>query len=121
MDVNETSRPCTRAKNATSHPGDIVLQAQGKRRSKAEKAADDKLLKDALAEKEQARNKGIARLAEMEMEMEMEANQAVAKKLTPVRPRPRVKSKKGGPTSMEAVPAKDGSMETEVMYCSILQ
>jgi len=45
MDVSETSRPHTRAKNATTHPGDIVLQAQGKRCSKVEKAADDKLLR----------------------------------------------------------------------------
>ena len=86
MDVNETSQPHTRAKNATTHPGDIVLQAQGKQCSKAKKAADDKLLRDALAEKEQARKKGIAHLAEMEMEME--AKQTVVQKLTPLRPHP---------------------------------
>jgi len=86
MDVSETSRPHTRAKNATTHPGDIVLQAQGKRRSKVEKAADDKLLRDAQVEEEQARKEGIARLADMEMEME--ARQAVVKNLAPVHPRP---------------------------------
>ncbi|KAI6094081.1 hypothetical protein EDD16DRAFT_1792215 [Pisolithus croceorrhizus] len=96
MDANETSRPRTRAKNATTHPGDIVLQAQGKRRSKAEKAADDKLLKDSLAVKEKARKEGIARLAEMELELE--AKQAATKKLAPVRPRPRIKSKGAVPT-----------------------
>jgi len=61
MDVDKTSRPRTRAKNATSHPGEIVLQAGGKGRTKAEKAAEDKLLRDAQAEKEQAKKKGIAR------------------------------------------------------------
>ena len=86
MDVSETSRPHTRAKNATTHPGDIVLQAQGKRHSKAEKVADDKLLRDAQVEEEQARKEGIARLADMEMEME--ARQAVVKNLAPVHPRP---------------------------------
>jgi len=67
MDISETSRPCTRAKNAFTHPGDIVLQAQGKQCSKAKKAADDKLLRDTLSEKEQARREGITHLADMEM------------------------------------------------------
>jgi len=118
MDVSETSQPCTRAKNAFTHPGDIVLQAQGKRHSKAKKAADDKLLRDALSEKEQARREGITCLADMEMEME--AKQAVVKKLAPVHPRPRVKSKNVGPTSMEVTSAKNGTMETEVTCCFIL-
>ena len=118
MDISDTSRPRTRAKNATSHPGEIVLQARGKRRTKAEKAADDKLLRDALAEKEQARKEGIARLADMEVEME--AEQAVVKKSVPVRPRSRVKSKNAGPTSMEVASAKDRTTETEVMHCFIL-
>ncbi|KAI6013682.1 hypothetical protein PISMIDRAFT_23852 [Pisolithus microcarpus 441] len=81
MENSETSRPRTCAKNATTHPGDIVLLAQGKQRSKAEKAADDKQLKDTLAAKEQARMRGIAHLADMEMEME--AKQATRKKLAP--------------------------------------
>ena len=118
MDISDTSRPRTWAKNATSHPGEIVLQAGGKRRTKAEKAADDKLLRDALAEKEQARKEGIARLADMEVEME--AEQAVVKKSVPVHPRSQVKSKNAGPTSMEVASMKDRTTETEVMHCFIL-
>jgi len=119
MDVSETSWPRTQAKNATTHPGDIVLQAQGKQHSKAEKVADDKLLRDAQVEEEQARKEGIACLPDMEMEMEV--RQAVVKNLAPVHPHPRVKPKKAIPMSMEVTSAKDGTMETEVICYSILQ
>ena len=118
MDISKTSRPHTQAKNATSHPGEIVLQAGGKRCSKAEKAANDKLLRDALVKKEGARKKGIAHLADMEVEMEV--TQAVVKKLAPVCPHPQIKSKSAGPTSKEVTSAKDGMTETEVKYCFIL-
>jgi len=58
-----------------------------KRRTKAEKAADDKCLKDAKAAKEEATKQGIERLALMEMEAEAKASDAKASKPKP-RPRP---------------------------------
>ena len=81
--------------------------------------ADDKLLRDAQVEEEQARKEGIACLPDMEMEMEV--RQAVVKNLAPVHPHPRVKPKKAIPMSMEVTSAKDGTMETEVICYSILQ
>ncbi|KIK81548.1 hypothetical protein PAXRUDRAFT_155861, partial [Paxillus rubicundulus Ve08.2h10] len=57
-------------KNATTHPGNIVLQSEVKRRTRAEKAADDKCLKETQAAKEQAAVEGLNRLADMEVRME---------------------------------------------------
>jgi len=54
-----------------------------KRCTKAEKAADDKRLKDAKAAKEEATKQGIEHLALMEMEAEAKANDAKASKSKP--------------------------------------
>ncbi|KAF9222236.1 hypothetical protein BS17DRAFT_839272 [Gyrodon lividus] len=64
------------------------LSPSKKRRTKAEKAADDKRLKDAKAAQEQATQKGIERLAMMEMEAEEKANEVKESKPQPARPRP---------------------------------
>lgn len=67
----------TRAKNATTHPGAIVLAAQGKRRTKAEKQADDN---QAAAEKtvaEKAEQERVITIAKLVMQLrEKEQNVA---------------------------------------------
>ncbi|KIM50094.1 hypothetical protein SCLCIDRAFT_34664 [Scleroderma citrinum Foug A] len=58
-----------------------------KQRTKAEKAVDDKCLKDTKAAKEEAAKQGVEHLALMEMEAEAKANDAKASKPKP-HPRP---------------------------------
>ncbi|KIK80412.1 hypothetical protein PAXRUDRAFT_70531, partial [Paxillus rubicundulus Ve08.2h10] len=79
---------CTQEKNATQHPGNILKAATGKRRSKAEKAEDNKHLKDAQSAKAQATKDGVACLAMMELEAKSKEAKAQANRAKPVRPWP---------------------------------
>ncbi|KAG2149551.1 hypothetical protein BD769DRAFT_1381341 [Suillus cothurnatus] len=76
----------TRAKNADAHPGQVVLNATRKRRTKAEIAADNKRLKEDLKTKELAALQGIERLANIQAEMEQAQASEVVRKPKPVRP-----------------------------------
>ncbi|KAI6143000.1 hypothetical protein BKA82DRAFT_34697 [Pisolithus tinctorius] len=67
----------TWAKNATAHPGQIILDAHNNQHTKAEKAVDDKQLREERAAKDQAEKEGIACLTDMELAIE--ATQAVLK------------------------------------------
>ncbi|KAG1849620.1 hypothetical protein C8R48DRAFT_677043 [Suillus tomentosus] len=78
----------TRAKNADAHPGQVVLNATRKRRTKAEIAADNKRLKEDLKTKELAALQGIERLANIQAEMEQAQASEAVRKPKPVRPRP---------------------------------
>jgi hypothetical protein len=60
---------CTRPSNATTRPGKIVLEAQVKRHSKAQKAADNLTLKEAREAKEALFKKGLEHLTHIETEM----------------------------------------------------
>ncbi|KAF9231627.1 hypothetical protein BU15DRAFT_82158 [Melanogaster broomeanus] len=88
--ISEPTSRRTRPGNANKHPARILFETGTiqKRRTKAEKAADDKRLKDAKAAQEQATQKGIEHLAMMEMEVEEKANEAKESKPQPARPRP---------------------------------
>ncbi|KAF9230592.1 hypothetical protein BU15DRAFT_69068 [Melanogaster broomeanus] len=83
--MSEPASRRTRPGNANKHPARILFETGTiqKRRTKAEKAADDKHLKDAKAAQEQATQKGIERLAMMEMEAEEKANEAKESKPQP--------------------------------------
>ncbi|KAG2121975.1 hypothetical protein DEU56DRAFT_917975 [Suillus clintonianus] len=81
----------TRASNATARPGKIVLDAQTKRRTKAQKAADDLAVKEAKEAKEAAVQKGVERLAGMQVEMEKVQKELLTNKATPVRPKPKAR------------------------------
>ena len=59
----------TRAKNATAHPGAIVLASQGKRRTKAEKQADDNCAAAERAAAEKAEQDRVITIAKMVMEL----------------------------------------------------
>ncbi|KAG2342484.1 hypothetical protein BDR05DRAFT_948868 [Suillus weaverae] len=60
----------THPSNATTQPGKIVLEAQVKRHSKAQKTADDLALKEAKEVKEALFKKGLERLAHIKTDME---------------------------------------------------
>ncbi|KAG9310028.1 hypothetical protein JVU11DRAFT_10065 [Chiua virens] len=64
----------THATNATAHPGAILLTAQGKRRTKAEKVADDNhaALEKAAAEK--AAQEHVIAIAKLVMQLCEEQN-----------------------------------------------
>ncbi|KAF9243070.1 hypothetical protein BU15DRAFT_59949 [Melanogaster broomeanus] len=82
--------PCrTRAKNANAHPGNIVIQAQQKQRTKAQKAADNAHDEEVLKEKEVAAAQGLERLAGIQMGMVANEAQAAAPRPKGVCPRPR--------------------------------
>lgn len=66
----------------------VDLQGKISRRSKAQKAEDDRALQKIREADERAAMEGLQRLAAMEVEME-EAAQGAAKKPAPVKPRPR--------------------------------
>ena len=59
----------TRAKNATAHPGAIVLASQGKRRTKAEKQADENRAAADRAAAEKAEQERVITIAKMVMEL----------------------------------------------------
>lgn len=61
----------------------------GKRRTKAEKAEDDKRSKESEAAKKMESEKAVERLAVMEMEAEDRLAASETNKPQPVRPRPR--------------------------------
>ncbi|KAG1862826.1 hypothetical protein DFJ58DRAFT_839339 [Suillus subalutaceus] len=81
---------CTCPSNATARPGQIVLNAQVKRRTKVQKNADDLALKEAKELKEAQADKGLKRLAGMQNEMEKAQEDLLTKKAIPVMPKPRV-------------------------------
>jgi len=67
----------TRAKNATTHPGAIVLAAKGKRRTKAEKQADDNRVAAEKAAVEKAEQERVVTIAKLVMQLrEQEQNTA---------------------------------------------
>jgi len=84
----------TRKENANKRPGLPVLQAQVQRRSKAQKAEDDRILQEAHQEKERMAAEGLERLAAMEVEIEASN---LGNKPKPVKPRPRAIKKRTAP------------------------
>lgn len=63
---------CTCRDNKFKHPGlpDLPVQGRVPRRSKAQKAEDDKILEEARQAQERAAVEGLQWLAAMQMEME---------------------------------------------------
>ena len=66
---------CTRPSNTNKHPANI-LKAKRKRRTKAEKAVNEKQLKEAWAAKAKAAKEGIEELVAMEVEAEARETEA---------------------------------------------
>lgn len=95
----------TRPSNANMHPGQVVRNAGQKRRTKAEKAADDKRLREELEAKEAAAVQGIERLAKIQATMEESQASVTNKKPMAVRPRPCAIKKSVAASPKEAKPA----------------
>jgi hypothetical protein len=81
----------TRPKNATQHPGRILTEAEGytKRRTKAQKFADDKREKEEKQASEMAVQEGYKRVAAFEKKMQTDQAAKRADAPKPTRPRPR--------------------------------
>ncbi|KIJ57721.1 hypothetical protein HYDPIDRAFT_34851, partial [Hydnomerulius pinastri MD-312] len=93
----------TRSKNTTTPPAAIVIQPKQKRRTKAQKAADDAKERSELDAKEAAALKGLERLAAMQKAMEEAEEQVATTRPKGIRPRPRPVKKKAQeePTSVD--------------------
>ncbi|KAG1858199.1 hypothetical protein F4604DRAFT_1685061 [Suillus subluteus] len=72
-------------------PLETVLEAQVKRRSKAQKAADDLALKEAKEAKEALFKKRLERLTHIKTEMGKKQGEVLTKKAAPIRPKPRAR------------------------------
>jgi hypothetical protein len=81
----------TRNKNATQHPGQVVLDTQVKRRTKAQVAADNQRSQDAQEAEKAAVKLGVSRIASMEVSMEAMQEVQATKKAKAVKPRPVMK------------------------------
>jgi len=104
---NSTGGHRPRREKANLHPGQIILDSQIKRRTTAEKQADNlcaQATKDAQAATIQL---GCARVSEMEATMEAEQVMQRAVKAKPVRPAKRAGSQKR-PTYISAAPRAEG-------------
>ncbi|KAG1853782.1 hypothetical protein C8R48DRAFT_776938 [Suillus tomentosus] len=79
-----------RAKNATQHPGYILTGGEGhiKRRTKAQKAADDQHEKEAKEASEMAVQEGYKRIAVFQKKMQTDQAATRADAPKPTRPRP---------------------------------
>ncbi|KAG1902518.1 uncharacterized protein F5891DRAFT_1186154 [Suillus fuscotomentosus] len=82
----------TRPSTATARPAKILLDVKIKRRSPAQKAADDLVIKEVREAKEAAHQKGVERVAALQAEMEKAQKELLMKKVTPIRPKPRAKA-----------------------------
>lgn len=69
---------CTRAKNATAHPGAIVLAAQGKQWTKAQKQADDNHAAAEKAAAEKAEQERVISIAKLVMQLRGEEQNTAA-------------------------------------------
>ncbi|KAI6107130.1 hypothetical protein EDD16DRAFT_1712631 [Pisolithus croceorrhizus] len=88
MSTNDSSgggRP--RRVKANLHPGRIILDSQIKRRTPAEKHADDLRAHEDRDARETAIQQGLVRVSEMEAAMEIEQASQDGSKAKPVRPR----------------------------------
>ncbi|KAG1847895.1 hypothetical protein F4604DRAFT_1687915 [Suillus subluteus] len=95
--------PCrTRPKNATQHPGLVLLEGQKKRCTKAQIAQDKECALEAQAIKEAAVQRGVNRLAGINASMEVQQATEAANRAKPVKPRARpVKKKESVKESMQ--------------------
>lgn len=84
-------RMMTCPKNATQHPGRILTEAEGytKRRTKAQKAADDKREKEEKQASEMATQDGYKCVAAFQKKMQTDQAAICADAPKPTRPRPR--------------------------------
>ncbi|KAG1865351.1 hypothetical protein F4604DRAFT_1586119 [Suillus subluteus] len=111
MSQPASQRMGTRPKNATQHPGRIVLEAEGcaKRRTKAQMIADRQRELEASQASEQAIQKGHQRIATLQEQMATDQAAARVDAPKPKRPRARpiAKAAKPSATSEQSMASGD--------------
>ena len=101
------SRPATRPKNTSQHPGHILLEGKQNRHTTEQKQLDDAWAEQQLQEKEAAQEQGIKWLANIVEQSVQDEGLCIANPLRP-RPRPRVISKTADPSVASGGP-NDGT------------
>lgn len=81
------SRPVTRSKNSTQHPGQILLEGKQKRRTSEQKQADDAQVEQSRREQVAAREQGFKRVTNIIDQMAQEEENLLT---NPPKPRPRI-------------------------------
>ncbi|KAG2062202.1 hypothetical protein BDR06DRAFT_1027445 [Suillus hirtellus] len=82
-----TQHMATRPKNATQHPGCILIESQGKRCTAAQKAADDQREKEAKEASNQAVQESYQHIATMQAQMQADQDNACVDAPKPKHPR----------------------------------
>ncbi|KAG1729897.1 hypothetical protein EDB19DRAFT_1913139 [Suillus lakei] len=97
---NTAQQSCTRPQNTNKHPGLPDLSAKGcKRRTKAQIAEDNRILKESCKVQEQAAFEGLQRLAAMQAEMAEAEELTIMNKPKPVKPCARPVMNRTAPTN----------------------
>ena len=111
MSANNSSVGHPQQEKANLHPGHIILDAQNKRHTPAEKTADDLHAKEVKSAHEAALQQGCDQVQEMEATMAVmqSMKQVVRAKLV----KPRLRVRQGRPTSINTTPhVDDGEYKT---------
>jgi hypothetical protein len=116
MSQPASQRIGTRPKNATQHPGHIVLEAEGraKRRSKAQMIADRQRELEEKEASEQAIQQGHQRIATLQEQMATDQAAARVDAPKPKRPRARPIKKGAKPSATSELSMANGEAGAEV-------
>ena len=104
--ANSSGSARPRREKANLHPGRLILDSQIKRRTPAEKQADDLRAKEIQSTRAAAVQQGHAQVSEMEANMEVEQGMQEAAKAKPVKPKGRFSQQR--PTDICDTPRVDG-------------
>jgi len=96
------SRPTTRPSNLNKHPGQVVIDANGVRRSRKEEATEKKKKKGEKDAQAAAVNRAHTKVAAKEDDMAIQQNAQLSGPPKLVRPRPRMVTK-----GAQSIPAKE--------------
>lgn len=110
MSAASNNRP--RREKANLHPGRVILEMQTKRRTPAEKKADDLRAQEVIDAQAAAIQQAHARVTEMEIAMEARQLSQDAAKVRPIKPR-RARASVGKPTNIPIHPCAEGEIVTE--------
>ncbi|OAX31773.1 hypothetical protein K503DRAFT_805794 [Rhizopogon vinicolor AM-OR11-026] len=106
--MSSTSPRHTCAKNASQHPGYILLDVQPKQRTKAQVKVDKQRTQEVQEAQEAAVQCGVSRIASMEAAMEAAQEVQATKKARPVKPQAHITKKLQDTSSTGTGTAKTG-------------
>jgi hypothetical protein len=106
-------RMATRPKNATQHPGHIVIESQGKRRTAVQKATDDQREREAKEASHKAVQESYQHIATMQAQMQADQENACvdAPKPKPPRAHPVGKAAKTSKTPNSTMDGRQAGVE----------